>query len=189
MGLFTASENTFAPGTVRVDSAYLVVHWAVPGKVTKMRALSAVEAISPAINRTREFFFAPPFRWTTFLKLCLVAAITEGIGTNIQSNANKHNHPSPGSPGDVIFHFTPEMIAAIVAMSLLLILVALLIAYLVTRLRFAYFHCLVGDVPPAGKPLLPHEHRGGALFPAHGRIDVGAVCAGIHKTVQGNPGG
>jgi len=106
-----------------------------------MRALSAADAISPAINRTREFLFAPPFRWTTFLKLCLVAAITEGIGTNLRSQANQPH--SAGTPGDVIFHFTPVMIAAIVATSLLVIFVVLVIAYLVTRLRFAYFHCLV----------------------------------------------
>jgi hypothetical protein len=126
-----------------------------------MRALSAVEAISPAINRTREFFFAPPFRWTTFLKLCLVAAITEGIGTNLQSNGNKHS-PSPGSAGDVIFHFTPEMIAAIVAMSLLLIFVGLLIVYLVTRLRFAYFHCLVTNtrlIRPGWEMYRPQANR------------------------------
>lgn len=105
-----------------------------------MRAFSAADAISPAVNRTREFLFAPPFRWTTFLKLCLVAAVTEGIGTNLRSQANK---PHPGaSPGNVIFHFTPEIIAAIVAMSLLLVFVGLVIAYFVTRLRFAYFHCL-----------------------------------------------
>lgn len=125
-----------------------------------MRALSAAEAISPAINRTREFLFAPPFRWPTFLKLCLVAAITEGIGTNINSEVNKHQ-PS-ASPGDVIFHLTPEMIAAIVAVSLLLILVGLLIAYLITRLRFAYFHCLVTNtrfIRPGWELYRPQANR------------------------------
>ena len=107
-----------------------------------MRALSAAEAISPAINRTREFLFAPPFRWTTFLKLCLVAAITEGLGTNLQSNANKH-HASSGGPGPMIYHFPPGVIAAIVAMSILMFLLIVLVFYVVTRLRFAYFHCLV----------------------------------------------
>ena len=148
-------------GTNWPNSAYLVIHWAFPGKVTRMRELSAVEAIAPAINRTREFFFAPPFRWTTFLKLCLVAAITEGIGTNIQSNGNKHA-ASPGSQGDVIFHFSPEMIAAIVAMSLLLIFVGLLIVYLVTRLRFAYFHCLVTNtklIRPGWEMYRPQANR------------------------------
>lgn len=105
-----------------------------------MRAFSAAEAISPAINRTREFLFAPPFRWTTFLKLCLVAAITEGLGTNLQSNANKSH--SGGDVGPMIYHFPPMIIAAVVAASLLLLIVVLLIFYVMTRLRFAYFHCL-----------------------------------------------
>jgi len=109
-----------------------------------MRAFSAADAVSPAINRTREFLFAPPFRWTTFLKLCLVAAVTEGIGSNLQSNGSK-NHAQGGSPGTLPFHLSPAMIAAIVAMSLLLIFLGLVIAYFVTRLRFAYFHCLVSN--------------------------------------------
>jgi len=125
-----------------------------------MRALSAADAISPAINRTRDFLFAPPFRWTTFLKLCLVAAITEGIGTNLRSQANKPH--ATASPGDVIFHFTPVMIAATVAMSLLLIFVVLVIVYLVTRLRFAYFHCLVTNtrlIRPGWELYRPQANR------------------------------
>ena len=126
-----------------------------------MRALSAAEAIAPAINRTREFLFAPPFRWLTFLKLCLVAAITEGLGTNLQSNANK-NHGSGGAPGPMIYHFSPVMIAAMVAMSLLLLVVVLLIFYVMTRLRFAYFHCLVTKtrlIKPGWSLYRPHANR------------------------------
>lgn len=109
-----------------------------------MQTISAAEAISPAINRTRQFLFAPPFRWGTFLKLCFVAAITEGLGTNFRSSANPRHAPSTApAPGNVTFHFTPEIIAAAVAITLLLIFLALVLAYLVTRLRFAYFHCLV----------------------------------------------
>jgi hypothetical protein len=107
-----------------------------------MPVFSAADAISPAIYRTRQFLFAPPFHWSTFLKLCLVAAITEGLGTNIQSSSNKA-HTSTAAPGQVIFHFTPEIIAAIVAAAIALIVIGLLVAYVVTRLRFAYFHCLV----------------------------------------------
>lgn len=127
-----------------------------------MRALSAAEAISPAISRTREFLFAPPFRWPTFLKLCLVAAITEGVGTNLQSNANKGGHAPSGAPGQMIYHFSPELIAAFVAMSLLLIFVGLLIAYLITRLRFAYFHCLVTNtrfIRPGWEKYRPQANR------------------------------
>jgi hypothetical protein len=125
-----------------------------------MRALSAAEAISPAINRTREFLFAPPFRWLTFLKLCLVAAITEGLGTNLQSNANK-SHPA-GDAGPMIYHFSPVMIAAGVAMALLLLVVVLLIFYVMTRLRFAYFHCLVTNtrlIKPGWNLYRPQANR------------------------------
>jgi hypothetical protein len=125
-----------------------------------MRALSAAEAISPAINRTREFLFAPPFRWPTFLKLCLVAAITEGLGTNLQSNANKHHATSDAGP--MMNHFSPMMIAAIVAASLLLFVVVLLVFYVMTRLRFAYFHCLVTNtrlIKPGWNYYRPQANR------------------------------
>ena len=128
-----------------------------------MRALSAAEAIAPAINRTREFLFAPPFRWPTFLKLCLVAAITEGLGSNLQSNANKsHGGGGGGVPGAIPFHFSPVIIAAAIAMSLLLFVVALLIFYVMTRLRFAYFHCLVSKtrlIKPGWNFYRPHANR------------------------------
>jgi hypothetical protein len=107
-----------------------------------MVRISAAEAISPAINRTRQFLFAPPFQWGTFLKLCLVAAVTEGLGTNFQSSGGGKGHPSNPAQGSAVFHFTPEMIAAIVLGSLLLIIIGVAVVYLRTRLRFAYFHCL-----------------------------------------------
>jgi hypothetical protein len=124
-----------------------------------MRALSAAEAISPAINRTREFLFAPPFRWLTFLKLCLVAVVTEGLGTNLQGNGNK-NHSTDAGP--MIYHFSPLMIAAAVAASLLLLVVVLLIFYVMTRLRFAYFHCLVTNtrlIKPGWNLYRPQANR------------------------------
>ncbi|HEX4067806.1 MAG TPA: hypothetical protein VHZ09_17425 [Acidobacteriaceae bacterium] len=43
------------------------------------------------------------------------------------------------------FHPTPAMFAAIVVGVVLLFVVGLTIFYLVTRLRFAYFHCLIHD--------------------------------------------
>lgn len=113
-----------------------------------MPVLSAADAISPAIHRTRQFLFAPPFRWSTFLKLCLVAAITEGLGSNLRSSGNQGHAASSTSPtsGNVVAHLSPEMIAAAIAMVILVILLVLFIGYLVTRLRFAYFHCLVNNV-------------------------------------------
>ena len=50
-----------------------------------MRAISAADAISPAVERTKQLLFRP-FSWGTFLKLGLVALITEGLGSNLRSS-------------------------------------------------------------------------------------------------------
>lgn len=108
-----------------------------------MYALSAADAIAPAIQRTRSFLFRP-FRWSTFLKLSLVALITEGFATNFNSSWSRSQRASGQAPAvSPPFHLLPWQIAAIAAASLLAIALGLLIAYLVTRLRFAYFHCLI----------------------------------------------
>jgi hypothetical protein len=44
-----------------------------------MIPISAVDSVSLAIQRTREFLFRQ-FTWGTYLKLSLVAIITEGVG-------------------------------------------------------------------------------------------------------------
>ncbi|MFZ0747001.1 MAG: hypothetical protein WAM85_21540 [Terracidiphilus sp.] len=110
-----------------------------------MRAISAADAISPAIQRTREFLFSP-FRWGTYLKLGLVAIITEGIGSNFSSSSHGGEQHGHGPMIDSPFHLQPEWIAAIVAAVLLAIVVSIVVFYLVTRLRFAFFHCLIRNV-------------------------------------------
>jgi hypothetical protein len=107
-----------------------------------MRAISAADAVSLAIQRTREFLFKP-FAWGTYLKLGLVAIITEGLGSNFQSSG-RGGHPSGNGPTvHSPFHLAPEWIAVIVAAALVAIIVSIVVFYLVTRLRFAYFHCLI----------------------------------------------
>lgn len=107
-----------------------------------MPSISAVDAISPAIRRTREFLFRST-RWTTYLKLCLVAIITEGFGGNFSvswpgGGTSGHKHALLASS-----HLTPGLISAIVAASLLGMVLMIALFYLITRLRFAYFYCLV----------------------------------------------
>lgn len=50
-----------------------------------MRSISAADSVSLAVQRTREFLFRP-FKWGTYLKLALVAMVTEGIGNNLRSS-------------------------------------------------------------------------------------------------------
>ena len=111
-----------------------------------MRAISATDAISPAIERTKVFLFRP-FNWGTYLKLCAVAVLTEGFSSNMNSSSGHSSRTNGSSHLDAApfssFHFNPLWIPAIVAMVLLTLILALFAAYLITRLRFAYFHCLI----------------------------------------------
>jgi len=107
-----------------------------------MRALSAADAVSPAIQRTREFLFRQ-FRWGTFLKLGLVAMITEGIGTNFNSSNHGGQSSEHGPVINSLSAIPPVWIVGIVAAVAVVLLFSLVVFYLVTRLRFAFFHCLV----------------------------------------------
>jgi hypothetical protein len=107
-----------------------------------MRAISAIDSVSLSMQRTRDFLFRP-FSWGAYLKLGLVAIVTEGLGANLHSSA--HNGQSSGH-GPMIyspFSLPPEWIAAIVAAVLAIVVLSIVAFYLITRLRFAYFHCLV----------------------------------------------
>ncbi|MGA9585215.1 MAG: hypothetical protein WBQ95_07795 [Terracidiphilus sp.] len=111
-----------------------------------MYAMSAADAISPAVLRTRDFLFRP-FSWGTFLKLGLVALITEGQGSNFRSSTSSHGGGGSSSAHGPMIHSLSEIpplwIAEGVAAILLAFVIAAAIFYLVTRLRFAFFHCLV----------------------------------------------
>jgi hypothetical protein len=115
-----------------------------------MNSLSATQAISPAIERTKQFLFRP-FRLGRFLKLTLVALLTEGG----MASCNFNNHfPSGtnGVPGHPIppIHI-PHMpwsaaavvIAVVAVVALIVIPVVILISYLVIRLRFSFFDCVL----------------------------------------------
>ncbi|MGC1424354.1 MAG: hypothetical protein WA354_11820 [Terracidiphilus sp.] len=112
-----------------------------------MHAMSAADAISPAVLRTKDFLFRP-FRWGTFLKLGLVALITEGQGSNFRSSTPSSHGGGGSSSGQgamipSLANIPPLWIAEGVAAILLAFLIAAVIFYLITRLRFAFFHCLV----------------------------------------------
>ncbi len=107
-----------------------------------MPPISAVDAITPAVQRTRSFLFQP-FRLSTYLKLSLVAVITEGCGANFNFTTPSFPTSSRSHFTAAPFHFTPAIITALTLAGIACFLIAFLVFYLVTRLRFAYFHCLV----------------------------------------------
>jgi hypothetical protein len=110
-----------------------------------MNVFSAADAIAPAISRTNRFLFHP-FRLGTFLKLSLVAVITEGMSGNLNSS-----HYSPTThgvaPGTMPpLNFPGGWLGLALLVIAITIPIAIAIFYLITRLRFAYFHCLVYQV-------------------------------------------
>ena len=107
-----------------------------------MRVLSATEALSPAVERTRDLLFRP-FRWGTFLKLCAVAIFTEGGSGNFNYSGHGGTTPTNIDPGSLAFLLSPEWIAVIVAVAIALIIVSIAMFYLSVRLRFALFECLI----------------------------------------------
>jgi hypothetical protein len=106
-----------------------------------MRAISAVESVSIAVQRTREFLFRP-FKWGTYLKLGLVAIITEGTGNTFNSSSHGGHPAGHGPHFHSPFPIAAELIVAIFALALVAI-IAFFVFYLITRLRFAFFHCLI----------------------------------------------
>jgi hypothetical protein len=109
-----------------------------------MRVVSAADSVSLAVQRTREFLFRP-FKWGTYLKLGLVAIITEGIGSNFRSSSHGGHSPGHAPHLHSPFPLAAELIAAIFVLALVAI-IAFFVLYLVTRLRFAYFHCLIHNI-------------------------------------------
>jgi len=107
-----------------------------------MYELSATEAISPALNRTRDFLFRP-FRWGNYLKFCAVAALTEGTWANLHSNKGGVPAQGTASHGMPMLNIDPGTIAALIACAILLVVLGIALMYVVVRLRFALFHSLV----------------------------------------------
>ena len=87
-----------------------------------MKVFSASQAVSPAIERTKNYLFRP-FAWGTYLKLSVVACITEGFSARFNYSTNQHSSSGSGySPGAFTgFHLSNEIIALIVLAALVAI--------------------------------------------------------------------
>ena len=116
-----------------------------------MQLLSATQAISPAVERTRDLLFRP-FQWGTFLKLCAVAVFTEGASSNFNNHTGStHSHAYSGGG----MPFNPAMIPLIAAIVLAAVVIAIVVFYFVVRLRFALFDCLIHQ----SRLIAPGWHR------------------------------
>ena len=144
-----------------------------------MPAISAADAISPAIQRTRSFLFRP-FRLSTYLKLCLVALLTEGTtGGSFNSfpRGSRSSHHTTNLASLPHFHITPIEIGAGIAMLALVALIGLFIFYLITRLRFAWFHCLVHNIREIGPGWRFYREPAARFFWLNVAVYVGFLVA------------
>lgn len=112
-----------------------------------MANYSAAQVISPAIQRTKWYLFQP-FRFGRFFKLTLVAAFTEGglSSCNFNSSFPSSHSGSGGTPLHLpVIHWPalPIILGFIALACVILIPLYILIAYLLIRLRFAYFDCVL----------------------------------------------
>jgi len=116
-----------------------------------MNQYSAAQAITPAIERTKQFLFRP-FLLGRFLKLTLVAALTEGgiSSCNFSGNSpfGKSGKPLPPLQWPhQLPHYDwpaiPVLIAIVAAVVVVLVTIGIVISYLVIRLRFSYFDCVL----------------------------------------------
>ncbi|MFC5861013.1 hypothetical protein ACFPT7_01760 [Acidicapsa dinghuensis] len=109
---------------------------------------SAMDAISPAIQRTRDYLFRP-FRLGRFVLLALVATVTEGGGSG---GGGSFRSPFPsGNTGKVPIQPIPHphlppvsaWLPFVIAGVIILLILSAVLGYLVIRLRFSYFDCVL----------------------------------------------
>lgn len=108
-----------------------------------------MDAISPAIQRTRDYLFRP-FRLGRFVMLALVATIAEGGGGGGGGGGFRSPFPG-GNSGKVPLHPIPHphmppasvWVPIAIAVALLVLILGAVLAYLAIRLRFSYFDCVL----------------------------------------------
>ena len=108
-----------------------------------MLPLAPLDAIGPALSRTRELLFTD-FRLGRFLKVALVAAIAEGTGVSgFNFSGPMQTHTGRTGGGAHMPTLTPEqihfMLAAAVVVGVVLIPLFLLFLYLSSRFTFVNF--------------------------------------------------
>ena len=112
---------------------------------------SAVEAISPAIERTKQFLFHP-FRWGRLFKLTLVALLTDGGLSSCNFNWHLPSGNSPSSTSPLLRPIPiPHLhgpallllVGFIAVVVFIIVPVTILISYLLIRLSFSFFDCVL----------------------------------------------
>ena len=106
-----------------------------------MKALSASEALWPALQRMYRFLFRP-FDWEGYLKLAGVAVITEGVWVSFRFSLSPAlEFQLPTLNKEILF--APEYITFTILGIFVMLFALFFTYYLVILLRFVFLHCLI----------------------------------------------
>jgi hypothetical protein len=107
-----------------------------------MKIYSASEAIWPALLRTYSYLFRP-FKLERFLKLATVATLCEGFVISFKFTVSGTFPFEVDAAKLQAFLFAPDFLPVTVLGAIALVLMGIYALYLVTQLRFAFFHSLI----------------------------------------------
>jgi hypothetical protein len=122
-----------------------------------MSQYSATAMIMPAVARTRQFLFRP-FILGRFLKLTLVALLTEGgmASCNFNTGLPSGSGQGPTGPLSRPLHLplmqwqAMALVSFLLAVSIVAIAIGIVIRYLLIRLRFSFFDCALYEQDAIG---------------------------------------
>ncbi len=107
-----------------------------------MKVYSASEAIRPALLRTCDYLFRG-FKGETFLKLAALATLCEGTIVSFRFSVPNTFPLDFHSAAWKSFLLAPSFLPVTILGTIAIFLIGVYCFYLVTRLRFAFFHSLV----------------------------------------------
>jgi hypothetical protein len=107
-----------------------------------MKVYSASEAIRPALVRTYEYLFRG-FKGETFLKLAAVATLCEGFIVSFRFSVPNAFPFDLHTSAWKSFLLAPAFLPVTILGTIAVFLIGVYCFYLITRLRFAFFHSLV----------------------------------------------
>jgi hypothetical protein len=107
-----------------------------------MKVYSASEAVWPALLRTYSYLFRP-FEWETFLKLATVATLCEGFVVSFRYSVPNAIPFEINIAALKSFLLAPAFLPVTILGAMAIFLAGVYCFYLITQLRFAFFHSLV----------------------------------------------
>jgi len=113
-----------------------------------MQAVSASQAVWPAIERTYRCLFRP-FQWAAFLKCAALATVTEGVLVSFRFSVSTEL-PFDLRSIDPATLLAPEFVSFTLLAVAVAIFLFFLSIYIVIRLRFVFFHCLLHETREIG---------------------------------------